>query len=1003
MTNSDSFASANGANPPASGAESTAVNSQNDVSTVPHPRVNLDRATVNLAMPLIRSGAPGAAGWMDGAGTFLAGPYEDTRMLDWALAYAERGWHVFQMRQGTKSFFGNCTRCNPGSDRYDAEAHAGGKDSCTLHPEGYARCHGLWSATKDPDVIRHWWNENPHGNIGINCGRSGIACVDVDIKHHLGKYGDRSIAALEAKYEPFVAGPRATTASGGWHWIFALPEDHELRSSTGSTDAKGRKHGLGDHVDIKAVGGLMVAAPSLIYDDTKGVVTGQYTWDDNGGMTVPDLPSWVVGEIAAREKEGRTVPVSLPFGPRPEADRDEVKNRVNELADELANNRTPGGRNEMLLTNARMAFQYAEAGQISHSEVEFIFEQAARACGLDESDLRTITNARNYAQGKPRPWVARINKEEARAQYDNWKGSTHAPEQPTEDTAPEPDAQDAPEQSHLLTYEDHVNAFGINSPSYKTALEIIYEHKPDQMGISELFTHQMKGGEHLRWNDQAAKFYSYTDGHWNEDGEKHTTVARKVDLLGKRVTLLVDNDILDIRARIKGLRKGDTEPRGGLSKDDEIKFLEEMIKVRPAWYKVYRSAGGRSGIVEFIKTAIDTVTGEEMDADPCLLNFANGTYDVRTGLLKPHEPGDYITHRIKYNLDLGLAQKSLEEAAPVFSRVLSRACAAEGEVPGDVHTGRIEALKRGIGSTLHGANPEKKMLVFKGASNTGKTIIMNTIKAVIGGQLATESRPNLLIRTRNDRHESEEYKLKGRRLVLINELETKMSMDEGQVLRLVNPDGSTFTVRKLREQQQDINVTWSLVVTTNELLKARVTQQVLNRLCLFVMSNVSVPREEIDTTLATTILEQEAEAVLAHLVMWWSEWYHTKQGHGTGLVITDEMNEALSGFEEDNSSLADQFRDEMVVFGPDYTDAEIRVNDLWSRYVAWHQVYHPNEELRYGVNRKQFYVEVMAWPGVQGVYKKNGTRPDGTPKQTLIAFKGMGVLMTPHGDVSKNS
>jgi hypothetical protein len=442
MTDVDSFSSSDEVNPPASGAESTSVNSQDDVSTEPGERVNLTQESVNPRIPLTRSAAPGATGWLDGDGTFLLGPYQGTRMVDWALAYAERGWHVFQMRPGTKGFFANCPRCREGGDRYEADAHTSGKDSCTAHPEGYGKCHGLWSATRNPDVIRQWWTDNPHANIGINCGMSGIACVDVDIKHHQGKYGDRSIQSLEATYEPFPLGPRAVTASGGWHWIFALPDGHELRSSTGSTDAKGRKHGLADHVDIKAVGGLMVATPSLVYDDTKGEVTGQYQWDPTGGQTIPDLPTWVVGEIEKREARPKPAPsVALPFGPRPDADRDEVLTRVNELADEVAS-AGQGGRNETLLRNARMAFQYAEAGQIPHREVEFIFEQASRVCGLDDSEIpRTITNARNYATGKPRAWAARIKPEQAQAQYDQWK-NVPAP-RPAPDVQVEQVEQDA--------------------------------------------------------------------------------------------------------------------------------------------------------------------------------------------------------------------------------------------------------------------------------------------------------------------------------------------------------------------------------------------------------------------------------------------------------------------------------------------------------------------------------------------------------------------------------
>lgn len=545
---------------------------------------------------------------------------------------------------------------------------------------------------------------------------------------------------------------------------------------------------------------------------------------------------------------------------------------------------------------------------------------------------------------------------------------------------------DEPDPVPLHTYEERVDAFGINYPDYRTSLDIIYGHKPDQMGACELFTRNLKGGEHLRWNDEAGKFYSYTDGHWNEDGEKHTAVARKVDMLGKRATHLVDNDIIDLRARIKGLVSGAIAPREGLTRDDETKNLTETIKARPGWYKTYRSAGGRSGIIEFIKTAVDTVTGEQMDADPHLLNFANGTYDVRTGKLTEHDPGDYLTHRIARDLNLSLTDKPLDQVAPLFSRTLNRACAAEGEVDEKVAAQRVAALKRGIGSIPHGSNPEKKLIVLKGASNTGKTVVVNVIKVIMGHTLATEAKPTLLIRTRNERHEAEEYKLKGRRLVLINELESKMSMDEGQVLRLINPSGSKFTVRKLREQQQDINMTWSVVVTTNELLKARVTPQVLNRLTLYPMSDVSVPDTDIDPTLFDRIMEGEADAVLAHIVVWWREWYQALRDNRTGLIVTDEMRAAVENFRDDNASSDQMFRDERTEADP---GGHVKASDIWSAFNMWLLSQRPEARREFEMGRTAFFKAVESWDGVETVYAhKKGRNP------VRVGFRGLTLVLS---------
>lgn len=977
MTDVDSFSSSGEVNPPASGAESTSVNLQNDVSTGHAERVNLTRESVNLRVPLIRSGAPGATGWLDGDGTILLGPYKGTRMVDWALAYAERGWHVFQMRPGTKSFYGNCSRCKPDSDHYDADAHAQGSEHCTVHPEGYARCHGLWAATRNPDVIRQWWLENPHGNIGINCGRSGIACVDVDIKHHQGKYGDRSIRELEAQHEAFPLGPRAITASGGWHWVFALPDDHELRSSTGYTDSRGRKHGLGDHVDIKAVGGLMVAAPSLVYDNTKGQVTGQYTWDPDGGQVIPDLPTWVVGEIEKREARPKPVsPVSLPFGRSAEADRDEVLARVNELADEVVR-AGAGGRNKTMLTNARMAFQYAEAGQIPHSEVEFIFEQAMYASGMDSSDRHTITNARNYAVGKPRPWTARIRPEQAQAQYNQWKGVAQVPAQaePVHDTVTEDDGS-APHEDELndtpmpviLTGDGAGSAGGGDGGTLPSEdryfLDGVREYQPDQLGQARYFCEVDGAKLVLRWNMSAGTFMKYDldKGHWRQDDTKNTLTGADITRLGIRITDATDREI-------KFSPEMDVLKRSMYEKlpKEEVTKAKRIIEMKRAWPKVYATASGQSGMISFTRTLVDQCTALDFETKPELLNVKNGTYDVATGQLRPHHMDDMLTHQVAHELDMTLAEKPLEEVAPHFHRLITRMCAAPGEVSPEVHEKRVAAVMRLLGYSLHGANPEKKMAAFVGGTNIGKNQAVEVVGQLLGNQLAwLGARPQLLIEGKGERHDSDEYGLAGRRMVLVNEMQEGQVLDEGQVLRFVGSNGGQVALRRMRQDREDHWITWKLIVTTNELPRSRMTPQILGRLNIYQLSEVPVPDAE-QYDIKSAILENEAEAVLAHLVKEWRAWYIEKKINyaPTGLIVSEDMAEAKETYKSSNLPLALEFVEECGEKGEGIPMTA--ASEFWTRFQQWMREQHPNVKRDEWPGRNAFYADLRTLHGRDGI------------------------------------
>lgn len=547
---------------------------------------------------------------------------------------------------------------------------------------------------------------------------------------------------------------------------------------------------------------------------------------------------------------------------------------------------------------------------------------------------------------------------------------------------PSPRPEQAPDRTIESTYETRVAEF--------FDVENVYAYKPDQMGCAELFTEHLGGGEHLRWNDKAGKFYGYSDGHWNEDGERHTAVARKVDMLSKKVTILVDRDVDGLKKDLREIKSGRLPSKyENMDSSDAEEMVSTFIRSRPTWYRTYRSAGGRAGIIEYIKTFVHPIDGKQLDADPCLLNFANGTYDVRIGELRGHEPNDYLTHRIERGLDMRLAQKPLEEVAPLFASIVRRSCVAPGEVDEEVGNGRVAAFRRGIGATLHGSNPEKKLYVFKGASNTGKTVVTNVVKALLGADLSTEAKPTLFIRTRNDRHESEEYNLKGRRLVLVNELETKMSLDENQVLRLVNPSGSHLKVRKLREQQQDINITWSIVVTTNELLKSRPTQQLLNRMAIYRMSDVSVPDHEIDPSLFDRIMEEEADAVLAHLVAWWTEWYRELRANRTGLIITDEMRQEVEGFKSDNASSDQMFRDERTEADP---EGYAKASEIFSAFNTWLLSQRPEIRREYEMGRTAFYKAVAGWEGVEVVYEhKKGRNP------VVKGFKGVRLALPTEG------
>lgn len=159
-----------------------------------------------------------------------------------ALSYAEKGWYVFPVA-GIEN--GVCTCHN--------------KDKCDSPGKHPVIANWQEKATRDPEQIEKFFNKKTPVNIGIKTGKaSGLFVLDVDIKGN-------GAATLEEKFGKMPNTLRAKSGSGGEHYYFRYPIGKEC----GGTVRR-----LGDGLDTRADGGLIVAPPSL------HISGGSYEWDD---------------------------------------------------------------------------------------------------------------------------------------------------------------------------------------------------------------------------------------------------------------------------------------------------------------------------------------------------------------------------------------------------------------------------------------------------------------------------------------------------------------------------------------------------------------------------------------------------------------------------------------------------------------------------------------------------------------------------------------------------
>jgi hypothetical protein len=209
--------------------------------------------------------------------------------LSWAHKYANLGWQVFPVYQIEE---GICS-CPLGKN-----CKSPGK-----HPRTKT---GLKEATTNKETIDTWWKGWPHANIGIRTGpESGIFVLDVDINHDKGKYGDNSLDELLTMFNvPEPDTVEAITGGGGRHLFFKYPPGQVIKSGTNV---------IGDHLDIRANGGYVVAEPS------NHISGGNYTWEGSSdplaGATVIDAPDWLLQSIGAIQEAAHAVVYREPVSP----------------------------------------------------------------------------------------------------------------------------------------------------------------------------------------------------------------------------------------------------------------------------------------------------------------------------------------------------------------------------------------------------------------------------------------------------------------------------------------------------------------------------------------------------------------------------------------------------------------------------------------------------------------------------------------------------------------
>jgi len=386
-------------------------------------------------------------------------------------------------------------------------------------------------------------------------------------------------------------------------------------------------------------------------------------------------------------------------------------------------------------------------------------------------------------------------------------------------------------------------------------------------------------GHELRHVALWGKWLVYRDGRWQEDRDQEI-VRRAIDTA--RTMLREASEEQDKDKRDKLARHAIASENGNR--------LRAMVSLASANREI-------------------AVVPEALDRDPWLLNCRNGTLDLRTGTLRPHDPDDLLTKQAPVVYDP-------DAACPLWTAYLSHAQRGDSDMLG--------FLQRLVGLCLTGITTEKVLPILHGPSNSGKTTFTKVILALLGEDYAQIVAETTVSRKDGaDGIPDDVARLRGVRFALVSETGEGMQLNEARIKAYTGRN--RISARKLYGEWFEFDPEFKLIIETNNKPHIRENSTaVWNRIKL-VPFTVVLPEAEQDKALIDKMVAAELPGILAWAVEGCRAWQRD------GLGQPAQVTEATAEYQGDSDTLA-AFLAECCEVVPDVKE---RSGTVYAFYQGW--------------------------------------------------------------------
>jgi putative DNA primase/helicase len=303
------------------------------------------------------------------------------------------------------------------------------------------------------------------------------------------------------------------------------------------------------------------------------------------------------------------------------------------------------------------------------------------------------------------------------------------------------------------------------------------------------------------------------------------------------------------------------------------------------------------------------VMPQQLDPNPRLLNVASGVMDLSDCIERPHSPDYFMTRQSP-------AKYVPFAVCNVWEQFLYDCTAGDAELQ--------HYLQRVVGYCLTGETSEKCFFFIFGPRDSGKSVFVDVISAMLGGYAVSTEFDTWVARPAVGGNRDDLVRLAGARLVTSVEIKKGARFDEGLLKKITG--GDTIMCCAKFEHPIEYKPQFKLLIAANDAPYIRDDDDACWSRVRRIPFTHTVPAEHQDRELRAKLTTPEAQSAILHwAVQGCREW----QTLGLGTCAAVEASVAEYRAEMDRCS---GFLSEFLQFGQ---WCRISAKELRTAYLAW--------------------------------------------------------------------